>query len=123
MTDKPGSEAVDEYLSQFASPARDVLEELRSLIRTAAPDAVETISYGMPTFDVNGKHLVHFAGWKGHIGFYPVPSGIEAFNDELSAYNTSKGTAQFPYDRPLPADLIRRIVEFRLAELTRPESE
>lgn len=122
MTDKPGSEAIDEYLGQFPPPARVVLDEMRALIRATAPDANETMSYGIPTFDVNGKHLVHFGGWKKHVGFYPVPTGIEAFKDELAGYKTSKGSAQFPYDKPLPVDLIRRIVEFRLAELKGRES-
>jgi len=123
MTDKPGSEAIDQYLEQFAPPARAVLDELRTFIRTTVPDASETMSYGIPTYDLNGKHLVHFAGWKHHIGFYPVPTGIEAFKDELAVYKTSKGAVQLPYDKPLPIELIGRIVRFRVAELTGSEPE
>ncbi len=89
---------------------------MHELIRVHAPEATETISYAMPTFDLNGRHLVHFAGYPRHIGFYPIPSGMEAFKEELSGYKTGKGSVQFPLDQPLPRDLIRRIVEFRVAE-------
>ena len=94
-----------------------MLEELRAAIRAVAPEATEKISYGIPTFDLNGQHLVHFAGYAKHVGFYPTGSGIEAFKEELGAYVTSKGTVQFPLDRPLPADLVQRIVEFRVREV------
>ena len=93
-----------------------MLEELRALIKASAPDATETISYAIPTFDLNGRHLVHFAGYAKHIGFYPTGSGIEAFKDELQPYKSAKGSVQFPLGRPLPTDLIRRIVEFRVQE-------
>jgi uncharacterized protein YdhG (YjbR/CyaY superfamily) len=93
-----------------------VLQELRALIRAAAPEATETISYAIPTFDLGGRHLVHFAGYAKHIGFYPVPSGMEAFKEELTPYRSGKGSAQFPLGKPLPTDLVRRIVEFRVAE-------
>ena len=96
-----------------------MLQEIRLLIKRTAPGAEETISYGIPTFDLNGKHLVHFAGYAGHIGFYPIPIGMEAFKQELSGYKTGKGSVQFPLDKPLPRDLIRRIVEFRVAENVR----
>jgi uncharacterized protein YdhG (YjbR/CyaY superfamily) len=76
------------------------------------------MSYAIPTFDLNGGHLVHFAGFKKHVGFYPTPSGIAAFKEELSAYKGAKGSVQFPLGQPLPTDLIRRIVEFRVAEQT-----
>jgi uncharacterized protein YdhG (YjbR/CyaY superfamily) len=107
---------IDEYIAGFPLETQRVLEEVRALIRAAAPEATETISYAMPTFDLNGRHLVHFAGYEKHIGFYPVPSGVEAFKEELKPYKTGKGSVQFPLDRPLPTDLIRRIVEFRVAE-------
>ena len=94
-----------------------MLEELRALIKASARDAIETISYAIPTFDLNGKHLVHFAGYAGHVGLYPAPSGLEAFQEDLKPYKTGKGSVQFPIDQPLPRDLIRRIVEFRLAEI------
>jgi uncharacterized protein YdhG (YjbR/CyaY superfamily) len=107
---------VDEYIAGFPPGTQRMLEEVRALIRAAAPDATETISYAMPTFDLNGRHLVHFAGYEKHIGFYPVPSGVAAFKEELKPFKTGKGSVQFPLDRPLPTGLIRRIVEFRVAE-------
>ena len=93
-----------------------MLEELRALIKASAPDATETISYAIPTFDLNGKHLVHFAGYARHVGLYPVPSGLEAFKEDLKPYKSGKGSVQFPLSQPLPTDLIRRIVEFRVTE-------
>jgi uncharacterized protein YdhG (YjbR/CyaY superfamily) len=107
---------IDAYIAQFPRATQRVLQEMRQLIRSHAPDATETISYAMPTFDLNGRHLVHFAGYARHIGFYPIPTGMEAFKAELKAYKTGKGSVQFPLDEPLPRDLIRRIVEFRVAE-------
>lgn len=118
MADRPTANSIDEYIAEFPDETRELLGEMRTLIRSVAPDATETISYAIPTFDLNGKHLVHFAGFKKHIGFYPVPSGIEAFKDELAPYKSGKGSAQFPLAEPLPADLIRRIVEFRVREIT-----
>lgn len=106
---------IDEYVTEFPPETREGLEEVRALIKTAAPEATETISYAIPTFDLNG-HLVHFAGYERHIGFYPGPSGIAAFKDELKPYKSAKGSVQFPLDRPLPMDLIRRMVEYRVAE-------
>jgi uncharacterized protein YdhG (YjbR/CyaY superfamily) len=114
--DRPAAPSVDEYIEGFPPHTRAMLEEIRSLVRQIVPDATETISYQMPTFDLNGTHLVHFAGYDTHIGFYPIPSGIEAFKEELSAYKTGKGSVRFPLDQPLPLDLIRRIVEFRAEE-------
>jgi uncharacterized protein YdhG (YjbR/CyaY superfamily) len=108
--------SIDEYIAAFPSETQKVLEELRALIKASAPDATETISYAMPTFDLNGRHLVYFAGFKRHVGFYPVPSAIEAFKEELKPYKSGKGSAQFPLGQPLPTDLIRRIVEFRVGE-------
>src|SRR2546426_1403112 len=93
-----------------------ILQRLRLTIRKAAPEAVETISYQMPTFKLNGKGLVYFAAFKNHIGFYPIPSGIEAFKKELSRYKQGKGSVQFPIDKPIPYDLVRRIVRFRAKE-------
>lgn len=107
---------IDEYIAEFPPETGAALEEMRALIRAAAPDATETISYAIPTFDLNGRHLVHYAGYAKHVGFYPVPSAMAAFADELAPYRSGKGSAQFPLGRPLPADLIRRIVEFRVAE-------
>ena len=107
---------IDEYVSTFPREVQVVLEELRQAIRKSAPEAEETISYGIPTFDLNGFHLVHFAAYKNHIGFYPTSSGITAFKKELSLFKTSKGTVQFPLDKPIPFDLIKKIVKYRVKE-------
>ena len=107
---------IDEYIAGFPPETQAALEEMRALIRASAPGATETISYAIPTFDLNGRHLVHFAGYAKHVGFYPIPSAMTAFAEELAPYKSGKGSAQFPLGRPLPADLIRRIVEFRVAE-------
>jgi uncharacterized protein YdhG (YjbR/CyaY superfamily) len=106
---------IEEYISQFPEDVRTILYELRQTIREAAPDAEETINYQMPTFTLNGN-LVHFAAFKNHIGFYPTPTGIDAFKKELSVYKGAKGSVQFPIDQPLPLALIRRIVEYRVEE-------
>ncbi|GAB4440922.1 MAG: DUF1801 domain-containing protein [Anaerolineae bacterium] len=108
-------ESIDAYISGFPTDVQQMLEELRSVIKAAAPAATEKISYQMPTFALNGN-LVHFAAYKKHIGFYPTPSGIEAFKDELSGYHLSKGAIRFPLDQPLPLELIDKIVRFRVAE-------
>jgi uncharacterized protein YdhG (YjbR/CyaY superfamily) len=113
----PEGTAVDEYIEGFPPETRKVLEEVRALVRASAPEARERISYGVPTFVLNG-YLVHFGGYRKHIGFYPTSSGIEAFKEELKPYKTSRGAVQFPLDRPMPADLIRRMVEFRVRENT-----
>lgn len=117
---------IDDYIAQFPSATRSLLEQLRMTIRKAAPDAEETISYAMPTFKLGGRNLVHFAGYDHHIGFYPVPSGIEAFRQELSAYKQGKGSVQFPLNEPLPLALIARIVKFRSEQnrqrATRPKT-
>jgi len=107
---------IDEYIASFPRKVGDVLEELRRVIKESAPKAEETISYGIPTFDLNGRHLVHFAAYKNHVGFYPTSSGIEAFKKELSPFKTSKGTVQFPLDQPIPFDLVKKIVKFRVKE-------
>jgi uncharacterized protein YdhG (YjbR/CyaY superfamily) len=109
--------SIDEYVEGLDLPARKALEELRAVIRAAAPDAVEGISYRMPSFEVRGKHLVFIAGYAKHVGFYPMPTTIEAFKEELLPYETAKGTVRFPLGRPLPVDLIRRMVEFRVREV------
>jgi uncharacterized protein YdhG (YjbR/CyaY superfamily) len=89
---------------------------MRQTIRKAAPSSVEAISYQMPTFKLNGKNLVHFAAFKNHIGFYPIPSGITAFKKELSVYKQGKGSVQFPLDQPMPYDLVKRIAIYRVKE-------
>jgi uncharacterized protein YdhG (YjbR/CyaY superfamily) len=116
MANRSTAVSIDQYIAEFPPGTQKLLQEVRTVIRAAAPDAIETISYAIPTFDLNGKHLVHFAGFKKHIGFYPVPSAMEAFEEELKPYKSGKGSAQFPLDQPLPKDLIRRIVEFRVGE-------
>jgi len=123
MATRPSAASIDEYIEEFPEEVRERLERVRSLIRQTVPDATETISYAIPTFDLNGQHLVHFAGFKKHIGFYPVPSAVEAFKSELSAYKQGKGSVQFPLSRTLPEDLIRRIVEFRVHEIGGEASE
>lgn len=114
--DKVSANTIDEYIEQFPEPTQAALRQMRALIRDAAPEATESISYGIPTFDLNGRHLVHFGGFTKHIGFYPIPSAMVAFADELAPYRQGKGSAQFPLSEPLPVDLIRRIVEFRVGE-------
>jgi uncharacterized protein YdhG (YjbR/CyaY superfamily) len=116
MANRSTAGSIDEYIAGFPPATQEVLDELRALIRAAAPGATETISYAIPTFDLNGRHLVHFAGYERHIGFYPVPSGLEAFKEDLRPYKVGKGSVQFPLGQPLPTDLIRRIVEFRVEE-------
>lgn len=107
--------SIDEYIATFPEQVRIVLQEMRAVIKAAAPDAQEKISYQMPTFFMNGN-LVHFAAFKNHIGFYPAPSGIQAFARDLSQFKSSKGTLQFPIDKPIPHDLVRRIVQYRVDE-------
>jgi uncharacterized protein YdhG (YjbR/CyaY superfamily) len=106
---------IDEYIAMFPEDVRTILNELRQTIRDAAPEAQETINYQIPTFTLNGN-LVHFAAFPNHIGFYPTPSGMEAFKKELSGYKGAKGSVQFPINEPLPLPLIRRIVEYRVKE-------
>ncbi|WKY48173.1 DUF1801 domain-containing protein [Eubacteriaceae bacterium ES3] len=106
---------IDAYISQFPESVQLMLEQIRQAIAVQAPQAMEKISYQMPTFYLNGN-LVHFAAYKKHIGFYPAPSGIEAFKEELSGYKSAKGSVQFPIDEPMPIELIKKIVAFRVEE-------
>ena len=117
MSPRSTATTIDEYIAGFPPETRQVLEELRALIHSIAPDATETISYAIPTFDLDGAHLVHFAGYERHVGLYPTPSGMDAFKDDLKPYKTGKGSVQFPLDAPLPVDLVRRIIEYRLGEV------
>lgn len=116
MANRQTADSIDDYIAQFPATTQTILEELRALVRATAPEATETISYAIPTFDLNRKHLVHFAGYDKRVGLYPAPSGLEAFKEELSHYKSGKGSVQFPLGEPLPTNLIRRIVEFRVAE-------
>ena len=118
MANRSTASSIDEYIAEFPAETQVVLEELRALIRASAPDATETISYAIPTFDLNRRHLVHVAGYEKHVGFYPTGSGVEAFKQELKPYKSGKGSVQFPLGQSLPTDLIRRIVELRVAENT-----
>lgn len=106
---------IDEYILQFPSEVQEILRSLRKIIKEEAPEAEERMSWQMPTFYLQGN-LVHFAAHKKHIGFYPAPSGIEAFKEQLSEYKGAKGSVQFPLDKPMPYDVIREIVKFRVTE-------
>jgi uncharacterized protein YdhG (YjbR/CyaY superfamily) len=114
--------SIDEYIESFPKEVQEILRKLRVVIKDAAPNAEEKISYRMPTFAQKGN-LVHFAAYKKHIGFYPTPSGIQAFKNELSVYKGAKGSVQFPIDKPLPYQLIGKIVRFRVAENLRKADE
>lgn len=107
---------VDQYILKFPAETQEILQQVRQLIKITAPDAVESIAYGMPAYKTHGKPLVYFAGYKNHLGFYATPTGHEAFAEDLSAYKQGKGSVQFPLDQAIPYALIKRIVAFRVAE-------
>jgi uncharacterized protein YdhG (YjbR/CyaY superfamily) len=113
---------VDQYISQFKPEVQERLSKIRDLIKKAAPGAEETIAYQMPTYRLNGN-LVHFAAFKNHIGLYPTPSGIDAFKEALAEYKGAKGSVQFPHSKPLPYELIRKIVEYRVAESSKESAQ
>jgi len=115
--EKTVAENVDVYIAGYPEDIQTKLSEIRSIVRSTVPDAVEKISWGMPTFTLKGKILVQFAAHKAHIGFYPMPEVIEAFGAELTGYKTSKGGIQFQYKDPLPTKLITKIVKFRATEV------
>lgn len=124
---RAGFNSIDEYIATFPADIQKILQEIRATIKAAAPEAEEKISYQMPTFFLNGN-LVYFAAFKNHIGFYPTPTGIEAFAQDLSQYKSAKGSVQFPLDKPMPLDLFARIVRYRVAEnlkkaATKPSKE
>lgn len=114
---------IDEFIADYPRETQALLRQLRSTIKKAVPNAEEVVSYGIPTFDLHGRHLVHFAAFKNHIGFYPTPSGIEEFKKELSEYKSAKGSVQFPIDKPLPLGLITKIVRFRVKEILEKEKK
>ena len=120
MPDKKPPTTIDEYIGMFAADVQPILENVRQAIRKAAPEAAETISYGIPTFDLNGKHLVFFAGWKHHVSVYPLPAGDDAFQRRIAPYKSVKSTVQFALDKPAPCDLITEIVT--LLKREKPES-
>ena len=107
---------VEEYIAGFPKETQAILERVRITIQNAAPEAEESISYGMPAYKLNGRPLVYFAGYQRHIGFYATPSGHSEFSQELSRYKQGKGSVQFPLNEPMPLDLISRIVQFRVKE-------
>lgn len=107
---------IDEYIRTFPPDVQEILENLRKLIHEIVPDAKEAMAYGIPTFTLDGN-LVHFAAFEHHIGFYPTPSAIEVFKKQFSPYKHAKGSVQFPLDQPIPYDLVRRIVEYRVNEV------
>lgn len=113
----------DEYISKFPGETVKILQQVRMAVRNAAPNAEETISYGMPAFRYKGKIIIYFAGYKNHIGVYATPSGHAAFQKELSAYKQGRGSVQFPLDQPMPLDLIKRIVKFRVNQQDEPVSD
>jgi uncharacterized protein YdhG (YjbR/CyaY superfamily) len=114
---------IDEYIASFTPDIQEILEQIRTTIKQAAPEAEEKISYAIPTFVLNGV-LVHFAAFKNHIGLYALPSGTKAFQKELSIYKSGKGSVQFPINKPIPLELISKIVQFRVNEnLARSKSK
>ena len=115
--DKKSAATIDEFIASFPPDVQAILQKLRNFIKDLAPGAIEAMAYGIPTLKQNGKNLVHFAAFKSHIGFYPTPSAIEHFIEDLKPYELSKGTVKFPLDKPVPFDLIDKIVRFRVAEV------
>jgi uncharacterized protein YdhG (YjbR/CyaY superfamily) len=113
---KPNS--IDEYMAAFPPKVQEILQQIRTLIKETAPEAEEAISYGIPTFKLKKTNLVHFAAYKSHIGFYPTPSGVEAFAEAFKPYKTGKGSVQFPLEQPMPFDLIAQIVAYRIKNLS-----
>lgn len=107
---------IDQYILQFPEETRDILNKIRALIKENAPEAIESIAYGMPAYKLNKKPLVYFAAYKTHLGFYATPSGHETFKEELSKYKQGKGSVQFLLNQPIPYDLIMRMVKFRVSE-------
>lgn len=110
------SKTIDEYIAGFPIETQVILEQIRATIKETAPNAGEKIGYGIPTFTWQGTNLVHFAAFKNHVGFYPAPVGLEEFKEELLSYKQGKGSVQFPMDKPIPLDLISKIVRFRIEQ-------
>lgn len=112
---KAGFASMDEYIATFPADIQRILQEMRAVIHESAPEAKEKISYQMPTFELEGN-LIHFAAFKNHIGLYPTPGGIEEFKEELSKYEGAKGSIRFPLNEPMPYELVKKIVKFRVIE-------
>ena len=115
-TSQTKAKNIDEYIAQFPDDVQKILEKIRALIKATIPEAEETISYQIPTFTLNGKYLIYFAGYKNHVSIYPAPRTAEQFKDELATYEGGKGTVQFPLDEPIPYGLIKRIIKFKVKE-------
>ena len=115
-TAQPAPTTIDAYIAAFPADVQEILEQIRETIRAVVPDAQETISYGIPTFTLHGRYLVYVAGYKKHISVYPAPMGVAEFHEAVSVYGAGKGTLKFPLDQPIPFDLIRSIVRFRITE-------
>lgn len=113
---KTNFRSIDEYIAACPEDSQNYMQIIRKTIKSVAPKATEKISYQIACFELNGKNLVHFAGWKKHVSMYPTPAGTEAFNKEIAKYSGGKGTTKFPLDKPLPLKLIRQIVKFRVAD-------
>lgn len=111
------SSTVDEYLSAFTGETKARLETMRNVVKAEAPEAIESMAYGMPAYKLGGKPLVYFAGYTHHTGFYATPNGHDAFQEEFSKYKQGKGSVQFPHDQPLPVELIKRVVQYRCKQL------
>jgi uncharacterized protein YdhG (YjbR/CyaY superfamily) len=110
-------DTIDEYIGSFPENVQRILKMLRATVREATPEVLESISYDMPTFKLNGERLVYFSAWKNHIGFYSIPKGNETFKKELSPYAREKGSLRFPLDKPIPYDLVKKIVMLRIREI------
>ena len=115
-TAKKQFKTIDQYIKTFPVNVQRILERIRQTIQKAAPEAVETISYQMPTFNLDGQYLIYFSAWKNHIGVYPIPSGDEAFKKKVTPYIGAKSTIRFPITEPIPYDLVKQIVKFRIRE-------
>ncbi len=116
MTEEKPFTPIDEYIRSFPADIQVILEKVRQTIHQAAPEVAETMSYAMPTFDLNGKHVVFFAGWKHHLSLYPLPAGDEAFQQAIAPYKKAKGSIQFPFEKPIPYDLMEQIVTLLIEE-------
>ena len=114
---KTDFQSFDEYIAACPPNSQSYLQQIRKLIHSLVPEAKEKISYQIACFELNGRNLIHFAGWKKHISLYPVPAGSEAFNREISNYADGKGTVKFLLDKPIPIKLVRQIVKYRVADL------